>query len=381
MAETQFLTSHASTVTIWSALLMRQAQKQTYFQKFVGTGDDSMIQTKTELEKEAGDTIKFDLLMNLTGEGVTGDTEIEGNEEQLVYYQDSVVIDLRGTGVKAAGKMTLRRTKHSIRSNGRSALGNWMGQVIDDDMVLALSGLANKVGQTTAIEPDNPTAGGGHKIVTGQTAAGVLQTVATADRDSALATSIATNLFGTLVISIAKRRAQMLVPKVRPLRINGENHYVMFIHPYQLKALRGETAWLNAQRNANVRGESNPIFSGAEGIWDNVIIHSYEKITTRLGAGGVGDAAATTEYWEENGDTTGLLPDICTDTYTMARALFCGAQAGVIAYGQRPGWYEKDFDYGRVPGIATDIIYGIKKTRYNSKDFGVIVVDTTYAVD
>jgi len=376
MAVTQFLTGHASTVTIWSALLMRQAQKQTFFQKFVGTGDDAMIQTKTELEKEPGDTIKFDLLMDLTGSGVTGDTEIEGNEEQLVYHQDSVVIDLRGNGVKAAGKMTLRRTKHSIRENGRSNLGNWMGQIIDDDMVLALSGLANTTGQTTAIEPDNPTSGGGaHKWTGGQTSAGTLNHN-TNDLDSEIDATETNELFGTLVISAVKRRAQMLVPKIRPLRIKGRDHYVMFIHPYQLKALRAETAWLNAQRNANIRGESNPIFSGAEGIWDGVIIHEYEKITTRLGAGGT----TSSEYWDATGSAAGAEDALASGCYA-ARALFCGAQAGVIAYGQRPGWYEKDFDYGRVPGIATDIIYGIKKTRFNGKDFGVIAVDTGYTPD
>ena len=364
MAETQFLTTHASTVTVWSALLMRQAQKQTYFQKFVGSGDDSMIQTKTDLEKEAGDTIKFDLLMNLTGSGVTGDTDIEGNEERLVYHQDSVVINLRGSGVKAAGKMTLKRTKHSIRTNGWSALGNWMGQIIDDDMVLALSGLVNTTGQTTAIEPDSD-----HLWNGGQAVGGTLDAVDT----EAEITHAADNYFGTLVISAVKRKAKLISPKVRPLRVNGRDHYVMFVHPYQLKALRAETAWLAAQHYANVRGEKNPIFSGAEGIWDGVIIHEFEKITTRLGAGGT-DAS---EAW----DTTATAANILATGVYGARALFCGAQAGVIAYGQRPGWYEKDFDYGRVPGIATDIIYGIKKTRYDSKDFGVIVVNTDYITD
>jgi N4-gp56 family major capsid protein len=154
----------------------------------------------------------------------------------------------------------------------------------------------------------------------------------------------------------------------------------MFLHPYQTKALRGETAntgYAQAQRDANIRGESNPIFSGALGIWDGVILHEYEKITTRLGAAGTDPS----EYWEATGDTAGTAPDVCTDTYTCARALFCGAQAAVIGYGQYPGWYEKNFDYGRVPGVATDIVYGIKKTQFNSKDFGVIAVDTTYAVD
>jgi len=373
MATTPFSTDAAQTISIWSALLMKQAQKQTYFKKFMGTSQDDMIQKITDLEKgEKGDTIKYDLLMNLVGEGVDGDSEIEGNEEQLVFYQDSVDVNLRGNGVRAAGKMSMKRTKRNIQTNGKTALGNWMGQLTDDDFVLALSGLVNSAGQTTAVAPDTSVSAtdSGHKWCGGDVAAsGSFARVA---GDSSLVQ--ATHRFNTQTISAVKRHATVKCnPMLRPLKIDGVDHFVMLIHPYQLKALRAETAWLAAQRDAGVRGNKNPIFSGAAGIWDDVIIHSYAKITTRLGAGGT----AATEAWE----TTDTATNILGNAIYGARALFCGAQAGVVAYGQYPGWYEKNFDYGRVPGVATDVVYGIKKTRYNSKDFGVIAVDTVYVSD
>lgn len=364
MADTAFSTSHASTITRWSALLFKQAQKQKYFQKFVGDDENSMIQTKTNLLKEPGDTIKFDLLMNLTGSGVTGDTEIEGNEEQLVLHQDSVTIDLRGNGVKAAGKMSAQRTAHSIKKMGKTALGNWLSQAQDDDFVLGLSGQVNTVGQTTAIAPDSD-----HKWMGGETVAGVVESVAT----DLLVDSATLNLFGCNMISWVKRKAKLISVKVRPLFVEGGQHYVMFLHPYQVKALTGNTIWKNAQYYAATRGKTNPIFSGALGMIDNVILHEYEKCITRLGAGGT-DAS---EAFED--------PSVANNVFAngiyAARALFCGAQAGVIGYGQYPGWYEKNFDYGRVPGVATDVIYGMKKTRFNSKDFGVIAVDTAYVGD
>ncbi|RKY10499.1 MAG: N4-gp56 family major capsid protein, partial [Planctomycetota bacterium] len=49
---------------------------------------------------------------------------------------------------------------------------------------------------------------------------------------------------------------------MRPIVINGKKWYVYFASPWQVKALKTDPAWLNAQREANVRGESNPIFSG-----------------------------------------------------------------------------------------------------------------------
>jgi hypothetical protein len=58
-----------------------------------------------------------------------------------------------------------------------------------------------------------------------------------------------------------------------------------------------------------------------------------------------------------------------------------GAQAGVHVYGQLPQWYEKLFQYNRIPGVAVDIIWQTAKTVFNSEDFGTITVDTYIAED
>ena len=78
---------------------------------------------------------------------------------------------------------------------------------------------------------------------------------------------------------------------------------------------------------------------------------------------------------------------------TVRRNLFLGAQAGVYAEGnaydtmeqQRVGkdsmmsWYEETDDYGNEKGIAVGSIFGMKATRFNSKDFGKLVI-SSYAV-
>lgn len=363
MATTAFSRSHASTVDIWRARLFKQAQQQTYFGKFSGGSDQSMIQVIDDLEHQAGDKIRYDLLMNLTGEGVLGDTLMEGNEESLVYHQDSVIINQRSNGVRSAGKMTDKRTRHNIRSNARTALGNWMGQIIDTDMVLALAGLANQAGQTTAAEPDS-----GHRFIGGEIANGGTLTVETTGDSALLA---AEHLMGTEVIEQCKRQAQLLDVKLRPLLIEGGQFYVMFMHPYQAKALKKTSAWKNAHYYNDPRSMKASIFRGSLGIWDGVILHEYDKIPKRLGASGESTVGI---HAFDSGDPL-------ANTVSACRALFCGAQAGVIAYGQHPGWHEKDFDYGRVPGIMTDVIYGIKKTIFNSLDFGVITVDTAVILD
>jgi hypothetical protein len=73
MAITAFGTNDSQTVKIWSALTMREALKGTMFEKLMGSGKGAIIQRLDELQKSAGDQIKYDLLMQMTGAGVTGD--------------------------------------------------------------------------------------------------------------------------------------------------------------------------------------------------------------------------------------------------------------------------------------------------------------------
>ncbi|MBM4104657.1 MAG: DUF4043 family protein, partial [Planctomycetes bacterium] len=177
--------------------------------------------------------------------------------------------------------------------------------------------------------------------------------------------------FGTLVISHLKRMAKKdggsAYGKIRPLIIGGKEIYNMFVSQWHVKALRQETAWLNAQKDANIRGESNPIFSGAAGIWDGVLIHEYDKIFCRTGfAGG-------TVLFEAG--------DPIANGITVARALFCGAQAGILAYGRKVGWKEKVFEYDSQFGVEVSSIYGFNKSKFNNEDFSVITCDTRVELD
>lgn len=350
-----FLTNNALAVKHWSAQIYQQALADLYFTKYIGKGPDSLIQEKFDLTKEKGDSMTFGLLMKMTGAGVTGDTALENAEESLAYYNYSQLITLRANAVVAAGKMTLRMTAMDIKRDAKTALGGWLKEILEQDIIYALSGLVNGAGTIAKNAPST-----NRKWFGGQASGGA--TIEAVANDAAI-DSTTNNLFGPQVISILKRKAQMATPKIRPLVVNGKEYYVIFIHPYQAKALKADADWKNAQLYAADRGSNNPIFTGALGIYDQVIVQEHNGIITKIG-GGAGAAG----YFESD--------DLLAGTYTVARALFCGAQAGVIGWGQMPGWYEKMFQYNRVPGVATDVVYGIGKPEFNSEDFAVITCDT-----
>lgn len=92
IATTEFGVNHPLAVKLYSKRLLHEALKETWVYKFIGTGSDSLIQLNPEL-KEVGDQLTYGLRMLLSGDGVQGDDTLEGNEEALTLYSDSLVIN------------------------------------------------------------------------------------------------------------------------------------------------------------------------------------------------------------------------------------------------------------------------------------------------
>jgi hypothetical protein len=376
----------------WSKKLFKYSWAEDVMRPFIGKGPNNIVELKSDLLGVAGDKVQFDIFALLTGNGQGDDGLYEANAEAMLSYKMDVVIHERGNSIILNGKMTEKRTIHNLRTQGRHQLGTWLSRKRSADIIAALSGLVagTFAGQITgAIDVDAASAqiktvSNGVKVSPtkganalrwfggGQSAAGIVESVAT----DLLINSEALNLFGTAVISHVKRMAEKTVQgpndttpgaalsPIMPIMIKGKKHYVMFIDSLQAKQLKNESAWKTAQQSANIRGETNPIFSGAMGIWDGVVIHVSQLLHSRLGAG----ASALTEEFEAD--------DVLTDTFQVTRALFCGAQAACLAQGQYPSWKEKPLDFDTKMGVHTDVIYGVTKTIFNSIPFGVIIVDT-----
>lgn len=372
MSNTVFVRSgshSASVEEVWGEKTYRQAEKDAFFNdgRFVGTDSNSIIQVNMDLSKTKGDQIHTPLRARLIDDGKINDAAIEGSEVALTFHNCDTTIHKRKQAVRLDGEMTERRTKIKLRGEAKEALGSWHAESRDTDILLGLSGLANAVATVAAAAPTSARRFCGGQLTTG---VGGVETVAT---DALIKAVGGQHLFGTLVLSHLKRMAQVdggaSYGKIRPVIIKGKKYFVFFASPWQIKALRAETAWINAQKDANVRGEDNPLFSGAAGMWDGVIVHEYDKIQTRTGAGGV---TAPEIFEAADGVTSGL---------TVARGLFCGAQAGILAYGRKIGWHEKMFEYESQFGVEVSSIYGFSKAKFNSQDFAVIACDTRVDLD
>lgn len=306
----------------WGKDVWAQALKDTYFSKFTGVGNGFIIDKMTNLKKEAGDTIVIPLMMPLAGRGVEDDATLEGQEEALQFYNFAVQVHEKAHAVKLKGKLEEQKTSIDLRKHAKQGLSTWLTDTIDQMTFDALTA--------------NPTKG--RKVFAG-----------TATEESALS---AGDTFSADLIGVAKRKAQL--NHIRPVMVDGTKHYVLVINPYQARDLKNDAKWVDAQKYANVRGRENPIFTGALGMYDNVIIHEHENIkVTKTGA----------------------------SSAEVGHALLLGAQAGAFAIAQEAQWNEKVFDYGRKYGVSIATIFGVAKAKFNDEDFSTIQIMTACKPD
>lgn len=358
MAVTSYGTNDPLAVKLWSKRLAVEVLKQTWASKFMGEESSNIIQIKDETRKSAGDKITYGLRMQLTGLGVVGDGALAGNEESLTTYADAVVINQLRHAVRSAGRMSQQRVPFDVRDEALSGLRDWWSGRFDlsffnqvcgntaESNYVATGGTQN-TGLQAPIAPD-----AGHRK---DTAGGT--------NDTSLTSS---NKFNINLIDTQREVARTYTPAIRPVKVDGKDFYVDFIHDYQVTDMRESTAtgqWLDIQKAAMTGGEisDNPIFEGSLGMYNGVIIHSDFRVTTGC------DATTAT-----------------TAVTTVRRSVLCGAQAAMLGYGRDNGperytWVEELFDYENQLGVSAGLIFGLKKTVFNSLDYAT-VIGSSYAV-
>jgi N4-gp56 family major capsid protein len=346
----------------WSANLAVDTRKKSYFEnRFIGTDDNNIIQRKTELETDAGDTISFDLCVQMRAKPTYGDARLEGKEESLKFYTDQVIIDQVRHAASAGGKMSRKRTAHDMRMIAKNRLGDYFARLVDELFFMYLSG-ARGINEDF-IEDLTYTGFAGNAFTAPDTGHQLYGGSATSK-----ATLAAADKMTVTVIEKAINKAEMMQardPKTAnmvPVTNGADDQYVLLMSPFQEYDLRTSTTtgqWIDIQKAAAAaEGRKNPIFMGGMGMINNTVLHKHRNVIRFSDYGSGSNVSA-------------------------ARALFMGRQAAVVAYGTAGGlrysWEENTKDYGNEPTVASGFIGGIKKTVFNGKDFGVLSIDTAAA--
>lgn len=360
MAVTTFAANDALTNKLWAKKLAVEVSKATEIAPLIGNSTNSIIQLRDETQKGAGDQVTFGLRRQLIGDGVTENQVLEGNEEALTTYSDSIYINELAHAVRVRNEQTIdaQRVLFDMREEANQGLVDWYADRMSMAAFIQWCGYTAPTmtfeGRTIPIlKPVHY----GNNTPTAPSSARQIW-AGTATNDQGLGVS---DTFSLTLIDKAVERAKLANPRIRPVRVDGADRYVMYLHPTQVTSLRTNTStgqWLDITKSVYMGSrQNNPIYNGSLGEYNGVVLREAEHVTTGVNS------------------STGA------EITTVRRAVLLGAQSAVAAFGNRmaPERYkrvEETFDYQRELGVSAQTVWGIKKTVFNGQDFGTIVVST-----
>lgn len=307
------------------------------------------------------------LLADLVGDGVVGDNEREGAEEEMMTYTDDITIDLISHGVRQKGKLAEQKTVVKFREHARDRLSYWLANRMDQLAFLTMSGIGydkNLDGSARndsaftqlafAADVSAPTTNR-HYNVTGS---GTAYTGLAAGDTATIDANGALTYEAMVDISTTASRNYM-----KPLMAGGKEYYVVFISPEGLAQLKKDADFQRAVVTGLPRSEENPFFTGGVVTVDGLVLHPHRMVYNTKGA------TSGVDKWGAGSDVDG------------SRMLVCGAQSLGLADLGAPEWAEKWFNYNSSPGVNVDKMFGLLKPKFHSiysgavEDFGVMSVN------
>lgn len=380
MAVTNIGVGDAKAVKRYSAELAVDTRKESYFsRKFMGEGAKAMaaITVLTELETEAGELISYDLAIRKRMKPIQGDNVLRGQEEDRKFATATLYVDQLRGGSNLGGRMSRKRTMHDLRESEKPLQSQWWASLFDETLMMYLSGggLDSGTGNAVFSNTDFIESTGFAGYATNAFKAPSAMRRLYGNDATSKATIDSTDIMALELIARATARAKSgfadsagnPIPALQPIKVDGEDHFVVVMSTFQAHNLRTASGseWLAIQKAAAAaEGRNNPIFKGGLGMYNNVVLHEHPSILTQSNYGAGANLPA-------------------------ARALFLGRQAGVVAFGSpgtglRFNWQEEVEDRGNQIVITSNSILGVNKCTYNINgtdyDFGVMALDT-YAID
>jgi N4-gp56 family major capsid protein len=327
------------------------------FKRYMGTDQNSIIQLKEDLSKKKGDSVTFALVNELTGNGVTGNNTLKGNEERLNSRSHRVFVDVLRHAV-AVDDWDVQKSVIDLRNASREQLQVWAKKKLRDAITLALGQIDGvNFTSSTVAQRNTWTANNQDRILFGDTTANYNATFATATFGISAGDQCSPN-----ALSLMKRMAQAASPKVMPVMLKemDQEWYVCWVGPRAWRDLTEDNPTTNpltlANRDARTRGVDNPLFTGDSLIWDGMILRELPEI----------------QPLESSLSSAGV---------SIEPVYLCGAQAIGLAWAQRTKSTTDTDDYEFLHGVGVQEIRGIEKLRFGTaagadtttpKDHGIV---------
>lgn len=343
--ETNFGRNDPLTRKVWSRYTLIEAQRSSSVFKFIGSDPTKHIVVQVDdLEKSHGDSVRLSMLETIPETAVRGNETLTGKACELKFkYEDVCLDEIRSCPITFEKRMTAQRRPNQLRNHAKDQLSMWRAKLVDKSFFAHLAGYTPANG--------DPFLDANNEICEPSKQRHGFANCLTCDDDVA-ADESAVLTFDDIrrMKAFAKNQNSCDEGTFRPIMIDGREYYVLFIHDYQWLQLQEDPCYKEVQLAAMAGGDisNNPLFTGASGVWDGVLIHVTDRIPC------------------------GVSKETCMPLENVRRAVLVGAGAMTMAYGGTDGakgqWDEEIFDYGKRQGIAMSLIYGMKRNRYAPED-------------
>ena len=349
MAYIEVLESNDLTVEQWDSMLLEEYIGQMWWKNLMGTSQSSVIMVNEDLTSKAGSAINIPMRGLMQGGKVTGNATGIGNEGSVPLYNFRILVDNVRHLVRIEDlPMTQQRTAFDVLMAAKDALNEKNSLDLDETVTAELSDVATG-------------------RVRGRYLYGATDGNWSATHATALGNIDGTDDMLTLdMINIAKRKARIPVNAeaiVRPMRIkNGksfEEWYAFVGHDLAIRDLvKNDAAFQNLHIFLPPQSNSDsPLFTGSsfKGSFNGVLVYEYQRI------------------------------QLVSSTIQVEHNLFLGAQAGIVAWAQRPKFGEEFSDLKHKVTYETHEIRGVDKVAFSGRatteDNGVIHVFSAAVAD
>lgn len=348
----------------YSKEIRREYVRENLFSPYMGTEMTSIIRILSE-PKKGGEQINIPLVGRLFGTAKSKGTLV-GSEESIRNYGHRLWIDWARHAV-ATDDAEEQKDSADVFGEAKPLLSDWGKELQRDEIILAMHALPS------ASEPAGLGSSNGQRVN------GVLYSAATtgqkntwhtdnADRvlyGDAVSNAVSGNHASSLlaitsgmklsasIVKLAKRRARMARPRIRPFKLkDGREYFVLFCGSDAFRDFISDDEVKQADLNGRARESngmnSNPLFQDGDRIINGVIVREIpemDELTKVEGAGAGG--------------------------IDVAPYFLCGQQAIAMPWGKEPTpTFKKEDDYQFLKGAGIKMAYGVGKLASKFKEEG-----------
>jgi N4-gp56 family major capsid protein len=366
--------SDQDTRIAYSKEITRRVTARSKVKPFIGKSemDNTAIIRPVMKTLELGNLVGVELEDALTSVGATGNVTLDASSEELKTIKQFVKVDRWQHTVPSNGDVIKQRSAEKFKVRAKNSLSDWGTMKFDKVFFNVMSADCTNI-----------------------VCAGHHDTHNTSD-------ILKADVLTTADVEEAKRRALLgvdalgnEVPPLIPVRIEQNENmgyyedvefFVMLVGTNTARHIKNDANWAEARREALERGKTNPIFTGALGFWDGVLLLDVKTDTARQS----GVLTSKSKFAGFSNAKTFDLSTYAGDSGQETEInLMLGAGAAHIVVDMGVQYYDyADKDDIRRMNASIDRVYGLAKTKYEAsandgilkgsmfdgKDYGVIAV-------